>query len=161
MSAKQKLEMHKEFADYFQAQIELYCEMLFGRSYSAIYALEPMLPFNLLLSVAFDEKIPNEMRSRFVKLINRLWVDRFPHEEHCGKQSLPELIWVVSEIEDLTIDDPKALPHFELATGAVRSSSTATAGAAQRSFYTIASADKFQMLTTFIVQFFEHVDRQV
>ena len=148
----EKLEMHKEFADYFQAQIEMYCELLFGRSYSAIYALEEMLPFNLLLSVVSYRKIPYEMRSSFVKLIERLWVDRFPHEPNCGKQNLPELIWVMTELEDLAINDALALPHFVQQVAAKKN---------QSSFYTISSADKFQMLNKFIVDFFEHIDRQV
>ena len=175
--ARQKLELHKEFADYFQAQIELYCEMLVGRSYSAIYALENILPFNLLLSVVFDVKMPYEVRSQFVKLIIRLWVDRFPHEPNCGKQSLPELIWVASELEDLAIDHPKALPHFELATQKPKGGKQehgdhvveiddddeefSICDMDSDPFYDIASADKFQMLTTFIITFFKHIDRQV
>jgi hypothetical protein len=166
-AALQRFDLHKEFAEYFQGQVELYCELLYGRSYSAIYTLESMLPFNLLLSVIYNEKMPHEIRSRFVKLINRLWVDRFPHEPDCGKQSLPELIWVVSDLEDLTIDHPQALPHFELTSSTSTSaSSSALPGeegggrSGKDAFYTIASADKFQMLTKFITHFFDGVDRQ-
>lgn len=151
--AVQRLSFHKTIVKFYEAQIELYCELLFGRSYYAIYTLENLLPYSMLLSIIFDTRVPMSFRGRFVKVVNRLWVTRFPHAENCGKQSIPELIWVASELKDIKIDDPTALPHFEL------SPDSSLCQHASR-FYSITSADKFQFLTMFLVKFFGEIDRQ-
>lgn len=148
-----QFESRNNIALYFEAQIELFCELLYQRNYRVIYFLEKIFSYEMLLSLIFNMNLPYSTRGRFVKLLSRLWIQRFPHSENCGKQSLPELIWILPEVEEVTIDHPLALPHFEVSPESALTKSPDP-------FFHITSASKFQILTVFIERFFCEISRQ-
>ena len=91
----QMVDYQKTIAAYFEAQIDFFCELIYGRHYEAIELFEKIFPFDTILSILYHKSpLPDSILARFVKLTNRLYVNRFPHEENCGRQKLPDEIWV-------------------------------------------------------------------
>jgi hypothetical protein len=64
---------------YYEAQIDMYAEMIVGRSYNCIYAFEAQFSFVLCFTVIKYSLFPDSLRSSYCKLMTRLYVDRYPH----------------------------------------------------------------------------------
>ena len=116
-----------ELALYYQAQIDLFAEMVLDRSCNTILVLSEMLPYQLLVSCMANENIPAQVRASYTRLLCRLWIDRFPHE----RIRVPKRLQLLEEVRDrqLLDDDGKpirksthdgqtlqmaTLPHFQL-----------------------------------------------
>eukprot|EP00935_MAST-01C_sp_MAST-1C-sp1_P000740 g740.t1 len=66
---------------YYEAQIDLFAEMLLGRSYNCILALEAQFSFSLCIRAIRSTKLPDSLRSSFTKMLTRLYIDRYPHSQ--------------------------------------------------------------------------------
>ena len=47
--------------------------------HNAIYTLEGVYRYEMLVGAIVDERLPDTLRAAFAQLILRLWVDRYPH----------------------------------------------------------------------------------
>lgn len=101
---------------YFLSQINLYASMCFGRSYNCIGHLQKMFPYPVLLSLIMhdEDKMPNILRCAFVKLMHRLWLDRYPQSPNCGRPGLPDLAWVYSDLEHKKVTEEGSMPAYDL-----------------------------------------------
>ncbi|GMI44868.1 hypothetical protein TrCOL_g7245, partial [Triparma columacea] len=92
----------------------MFSNMCYGRSYNCIAGLQKSFPYTMLVGIIKDENLPFIVRNAFMKLIHRLWVDRYPHSPNCGRPSLPDLAWVYTELKRKGCNDAGALPNFDL-----------------------------------------------
>ena len=99
---------------YFVAQVDMFANMCYGRSYNCIAGLQKAFPYTMLIGIIKEERLAFVVRKVFTKLIHRLWVDRYPHSPNCGRPSLPDLAWVYTELKKKGCNDPGALPSFDL-----------------------------------------------
>ena len=105
---------HDMIAEFLYAQIDLFAEMAYGRNYNVIHALEEMFPYVMLVGVISSTTLPFKIRGSLVKLMNRLWVDRYPSAYNVGRQSLPDVVWSFENLVDVDISDSHAFPNFQL-----------------------------------------------
>lgn len=140
-------ERHSMLANYFKSQIDLYAEMLRDRSYHVIFVVEKMFPYPMILSLIANPHLPFTIRSSAMRLLKNLWIQRYPHEGNCGRQSIPSRLWIYSALRDVKITDIDALPQFSL-------SSTSSLLKNPDPFYSMSHAHKFWMLNRFTSSFF-------
>jgi hypothetical protein len=98
----------KQLSMYYEAQIDLYSEMCLDRSYNNIGTLEQHFPYEMLVSLMVNDKLPDQIRASMTLLLMRLWVDRFPH----GQLRAPNPVQVLSQIALKNLDDGDALPQY-------------------------------------------------
>jgi len=135
-------------ARYFHAQIDLMAELLLGRNAEAISSLEELYPYLMLVSILNTDGLPNSIRSSFIKLTKRLWVERAPCEANCGRLSLPDHVWYLDELQKIPscAHDSETLPRFQIHDESpLRHHGD--------SFYRITSPDKYKLLTDVIHKF--------
>ena len=108
---------HRQFADYFLLQIQVFTAMASNRSYNVIRHFQGCFSYVSLIALSANERLPFQLRAACLDLIQALYINRYPHAPHCGRPSLPELVWVSSEIEAITMSDRNALPRFKLKDG--------------------------------------------
>ena len=106
--ARVKFDEQKRLALYYVAQLDLFAEMCLDRSYNSIGTLEQHFPYEMLVSLMVNEKLPDQIRASMTLLLMRLFVDRFPHEN----LRAPNPVQVLSEIKLRNLDDASALPQF-------------------------------------------------
>ena len=95
---------------YYEAQIDLFAEMCLDRSYNAITELCRHFSYPELTSLVVNERLPDQIRASFTKLLLRLYIDRFPH----GRLSAPNPIQVLATIAMPDLESRSALPQFEV-----------------------------------------------
>ena len=92
-----------EIAGYFAEQIYLYSSLCLGRSYNCILELSKEISYEMCVQCGCNRALPDRVRAAFIGLLRRLWIDRYPHGPNCGRPSLPDLIWVSSELKKTSI----------------------------------------------------------
>ena len=145
---------HLKIAEFFLAQIELYSVMLYGRSYNLIYYFEQMFPYEYLLSAVLNQKLPSAVRAAFLTFLRRLWIERFPHEENCGRMSIPTRMWIFTLVEMHSIYDYGALPTFKL-------HSKSNLLKSPNPLESLNTPHKFLLLNKFVSSYLAHINRQV
>ena len=122
----ERFKRQEQLADWFVAQLYLIRKLVFGRSYNNIRHIEKVYTYPLLLSMAWNERLPCALRSCSLDLLASLHLDRFPQLKHAGKPSLPEHLWVyeseytdqggsgVAKVRERAIIEKDALPGFLL-----------------------------------------------
>jgi hypothetical protein len=93
-------------AEYFVSQIYLYAETCLDRNYISMQFLEERIPYNMLLCILRDDKLPDEFRAAITRLMNCLYVDAYPQ----NIVRLPTLTRIWSKIDP---DSPTPLPSVE------------------------------------------------
>jgi len=92
-----------DLAKYFKIQLELFAAMCYGRSYASIATLSKAIPYDMLVKMAASKNLPKVVRESSVKVLHRLYLDRYPHSPHCGRPSLPDLVWKTSELRRIEL----------------------------------------------------------
>ena len=119
------LERQLQISTYFLESINLMAELCGGRAYQAHAELKEEYTYEVLLNILSDNHLPLPAKGSFVKLMNNLWISQYPHAENCGRQSIPNTIWIESALgqryidifsdstsEQLGSDAEDILPHF-------------------------------------------------
>jgi hypothetical protein len=119
------LERQLQISTYFLESINLMAELCGGRAYQAHAELKGEFTYEVLLNILSDNHLPLPVKGSFVKLMNNLWISQYPHAENCGRQSIPNTIWIESALsqkyidifsdsttEQLGSDAEDILPHF-------------------------------------------------
>lgn len=119
------LERQLQISTYFLESINLMAELCGGRAYQAHAELKEEFTYEVLLNILSDNHLPLAAKGSFVKLMNNLWISQYPHAENCGRQSIPNTIWIESALsqryidifsdsttEQLGSDAEDILPHF-------------------------------------------------
>jgi hypothetical protein len=88
MTAREQFFLHRQLAQYYQAQIDLFAELCAGRSYHSIFQLEREFGYSDLVGCMANHKFPLAMRSSFTALLTALYVDRYPQQ----RLRLPETV---------------------------------------------------------------------
>jgi len=104
----------RDLANYFVAQMDMFADMCLGRSYTVVREFRNEFSYGLLMSMMLRKNLPYTLQAAYAKLILRLWIDSFPHEENCGHPQLPKLLWIYSEVNDTHPRDIEAFPQFRL-----------------------------------------------
>jgi len=98
------MEMRRKMvADYVIRQLYLLGSMCLGRNYVSMRLVERDFPYDLLVAIVTDKRMPKDFRSGAVYLINCLYVDSNPQTE----KMIPELIRSWSNVR---VDGPVMLP---------------------------------------------------
>ena len=108
------LARQKQLARYFVEQVRTLSEMVRTRSYKVARVVEKEWSYGLLVSSMVDSRLPAAARAALVRLLHHLYLDRYPHEENCGKAQLPEQIVVVDPTSALYPQSDPVLLHFAL-----------------------------------------------
>ena len=90
-----RFEKLKAVAEYYDAQLRLYSQLLLGRSLACMHILSRQFSYELLLSGITNDHLPYSIRTSFSEMLHRLYVDRFPHEP----LELPQLVRESHHIE--------------------------------------------------------------
>ena len=106
------LDRQRRLARFFVTQIQVFAELSRSRSYNVIRVLEADLTFPLVFGGVVDEALPLAARAAFASLLLHLHVDRFPHERHVGRASLPETVFVRDAGRGRGAGPDYALDHF-------------------------------------------------
>jgi hypothetical protein len=93
----------KMVADYAVRQLYLLGSMCLGRNYVSMRLIEKDFPYELLVALVTDTRMPKDFRSGAVYLINCLYVDSNPQTE----KMIPELIRSWTSVR---VDGPVPLP---------------------------------------------------
>ena len=124
-----RLSRHQQLADWFVAQLQLFNALATGRSYNVIKVLDKVLTYPMLLSMAYNRKLPSIVRACALDLVRVLFVDRYPQLKHSGKPIVPQKLWVfddpegcdqgccVALVRPRSLDNDDALPGFLLSDG--------------------------------------------
>ena len=110
VDAKDQYERMRQFALYFEAQIDLMSEMCLDRSYNSIYAIEAEYSFTLLVGNISNTLLPDQIRASFTYLLRNLYIDRYPHEAI----QAPGKMQVLSSAGHIDVTDRDALPQFRI-----------------------------------------------
>ncbi|KAH8097183.1 ryanodine-sensitive calcium-release channel [Aureococcus anophagefferens] len=113
------LARQKQLARYFVEQVRTLSEMVRTRSYKVARVVEKEWSYGLLVSSMVDARLPAAARAALVRLLHHLYLDRYPHEENCGKAQLPEQIVVVDPTSALY---PQSDPALKDADATLRKS---------------------------------------
>jgi len=141
---KQQHERRVQLVQYYQAQLRVFAEMCFSRSYNCIRELEKIFSFDMLVVGMLDENLPKTLRSTFILLCRRLYIDRFPHSE----LQLPTLVRVWPEGPSVVdLHSCATLPQFRLAKGHPLLESA-------EAFLNLANSNKMHLVENFISDHF-------
>jgi hypothetical protein len=99
----EQFEKHKQIAEYVVDQFLLLADICEGRSAVPIDHFTNMddkqtrhvFSFELLMNMASNELLPRKFRAAVLKLMEVLYLDRFPQLHASGCPFLPETLWVV------------------------------------------------------------------
>ena len=149
-----RYQRHLKIAEYFLSQIELFSMMLVSRPYNVIYVFEQMYSFEYLVTVVLNQKLPSSVRAAFLTFLQRLWIERFPHEENCGRMSIPTRMWVYSLLKMNSVHDHGVLPYFKLHSKSILLQSP-------NPIEYLNTPHKFILLNKFVSSFLRHINRQV
>lgn len=78
VSLDQSFERKYVLASYFVSQLRLFASMVTGRSPNCIMWLEQSFSYTMLLSMAYNDKLPEEVRSAALDFLRLLYLDRYP-----------------------------------------------------------------------------------
>ena len=92
-----------DLANYFKVQCDLFASMCHGRSYASIFSLSEAIPYTMLCIMINSRNLPSSIRESCVKVVHRLYVDRYPHSHHCGRPSLPDLVWKFDSLKKIKL----------------------------------------------------------
>ena len=96
----------KMVADYLIRQLYLLGSMCLGRNYVSMKLIQADFPYDQLVALVTDDRMPNELRSAAIYLTTCLYVDSNPQCE----QMIPNLVRCWSDVQP---DGPVALPGGE------------------------------------------------
>ena len=132
-------------AKYYAASIDVFAEMVFDRNYKAILVLEQLFPYVMLVGLV-QNAVDVTVRTSFLRLLRRLWIERYPCEDNTGFADLPLSVWVYDSPEVLSPDVSSAdcFPRFQRKQDELKKTFNTDP------YYTINSTDKFLLVTEFI-----------
>ena len=86
-----------QIARYFEAQLALLGDLCAGRAAGNVLTLQDRggYQYSTLLAVARDERVAPSTRAAALRLVNNLYVDRWPH----APVEAPALLWVLQDVE--------------------------------------------------------------
>ena len=96
----------KMVADYLIRQLYMLGSMCLGRNYVSMKLIQADFPYEQLVALITDDRMPNELRSAAIYLTTCLYVDSNPQCE----QMIPNLVRCWSDVQP---DGPVALPGGE------------------------------------------------
>ena len=120
--------------------------------------LEKLYEFDMLIGIVDNKRLPFAIRGSFVRLLQNLWLDRYPHcaingDQTATSSSFPS-IWVLDKHQDINLDHPDAVKCFSLPMrSSLRNSSIL--------FDKIDSPYKFVLVTEFCKHFLTSFPTQV
>ena len=144
--SKNNFEDQVKIANYYHASIQVFSAAINDRNDNTILILEHFFPYITLVGIVSNELLPFKIRTAFVVLLRRLWLERYPSEENCGLQSLPDTVWVYETISKLSLDDKHCFPKFSVH----EKSSLKTQ---KDPFYSLDDSNKYHALIIFVEKF--------
>jgi len=142
---------HVKLAMFYESSIKAMAEMIVNRNYKAIMILEQLFPYVMLIGIISNKRLSYCIRGGFVSIVQRLWVDRFPCEPNCGRESLPDVVWVYEDLKKLSIDDAESFPNFEVGDHQ-------TVRKSPHLFYNTAHQYKYRLLRMFVQKYLSEYD---
>ncbi len=86
----------KRIQDYFIAQMYLAAETCLDRNYCAMKECKEQFPYNWLVGIMKNDKMPQKLKAACTRLVNTLYVDRGPQV----LLRVPRLTYAMNEIQD-------------------------------------------------------------
>jgi len=93
----QKFKAHFKLAEFLIAQIDLMVACCTARSMMCIKRVCQQYSYGLLMNLSSNDKLPSIFRASVIKLVNCLYLDRYPQLPANGAPHFPEALWVYAE----------------------------------------------------------------